>query len=333
MGGTSVPTPSASGSATTTSPMSGGTGAPTSTNSGTNTATTVAPATAPPGFTSSPTIGGGSTSQTTTSPTLVVVIGTLPPSSSANTGPPVSSVPTASDGTPPPASGGTSAPVPATPTGLTSSPTLSDDIFDTTRMIDLEANERHCNDKLETMFHEAFEEFELSFVYGVEATTEDASFVDEMENLILDFVATSVLRCAGEGEAQAVQLRSRGVDDVGVVRIRYPKHGEVTSICKSLWFLHASIIDHGSCGILMFVLPIHHSQLRTRIISSTSMCNIEYQTTCHFHWCSEHKGPYRRTQVVVGCLQRRDFLRVHSRAVDRFVPRSRSRGFDIVIGG
>ena len=84
-------------------------------------------------------------------------------------------------------------------------------------MIDPEVNERHCSDKLQTMSHEAFEEFELSFVYGVEATTEDASFVDEMENLILDFVATSVLRCAGEGEAQAVQLRSRGVDDVGVV--------------------------------------------------------------------------------------------------------------------
>jgi hypothetical protein len=106
-------------------------------------------------------------------------------------------------------------------------------------MIDPEVNERHCNDKLRAMSHEVVEEFELSFVYGVEATTKDASFVDEMENLILDLVSTSVLRCAGEGEAQAVQLRSRGVDDVGVVRIRYPEHGEVTSICKSSWLLHA----------------------------------------------------------------------------------------------
>jgi hypothetical protein len=109
-------------------------------------------------------------------------------------------------------------------------------------MIDPEVNERHCNDKIQTTSHEAVEEFELSFVYGVEATTEYASFVDEMENLILDFVATSVLRCAGEDEEQAVQLRSRGVDDVGVVRIRYPEHGEVTSICKSSWFLHTSIL-------------------------------------------------------------------------------------------
>jgi hypothetical protein len=103
-------------------------------------------------------------------------------------------------------------------------------------MIDPEANERQCNDKMQTMSHEAVEEFELSFVYGIESTTEDAYFIDEMESLILDLVATSVLRCAGVGEAQAVQLRSRGGglhDDVGVVRIRYPEDGEVTSICKS----------------------------------------------------------------------------------------------------
>jgi hypothetical protein len=115
------------------------------------------------------------------------------------------------------------------------------------------------------MSHGSVEEFELSFVYGVESTNDDASFIDEMENLILDLVATSVLRCAGEGEAQAVQVRSRAVDDVGVVRIRYPEHGEVTSICKSSWFhlgFHP-LIKNGicSCGILIFVSPIHHSQL------------------------------------------------------------------------
>ena len=107
-------------------------------------------------------------------------------------------------------------------------------------MIDPEVNDRHCNDKLKMTSSEATKEFEVSFVYGVKSTTEDDSFVDEMESLILDLVATSMLRCSGEGEAQAVQLRTRGGDvlgDVGVVRIRYPEYEGVTSICKSDLFL------------------------------------------------------------------------------------------------
>jgi hypothetical protein len=54
---------------------------------------------------------------------------------------------------------------------------IHDDIFGNTRMIDPEANERHCNDKLHRMSRGSVEEFELSFVYGVESTNDDASFI------------------------------------------------------------------------------------------------------------------------------------------------------------
>ena len=141
-------------------------------------------------------------------------------------------------GTTPPVTGGvTSAPVP-----------LVDDIFDANaeaRMIDPEGydhldpvmNERQCNDDiLEALMSEADEEFEVSFVYGLETSTDDALIIDNMETLILDFVATSVLRCSED--AQAVQSRSREgrkLRGVGVVRVRYPEDGLRTSICKYLW--------------------------------------------------------------------------------------------------
>jgi hypothetical protein len=119
----------------------------------------------------------------------------------------------------------------------TSSPTISDDIFGVKqRTIDPDANERECSDVLRAFPEETVKEFEVSFEYGIESTSKDVSdLIDEMESLILDFVATSALRCAGEGNAQAVQLRSGGKDAIGyagVVRIRYPVYGEVTSISE-----------------------------------------------------------------------------------------------------
>jgi hypothetical protein len=95
--------------------------------------------------------------------------------------------------------------------------------------------ERQCSDDvLAAVLSEADEEFEVSFVYGLETSTDDASFIiDNMETMILDFVATSVLRCSGD--AQAVQSRSREgreLRGVGVVRVRYPEDGLRTSICK-----------------------------------------------------------------------------------------------------
>ena len=92
------------------------------------------------------------------------------------------------------------------------------------------------------MPEESQAEFELSFVYGVMSSTPDANdFIDDLERLIIDFVATSMLRCAGDGSSetpQLLQLRKRedgkGGDEVtGVIRVRYPEQlGLTTSICK-----------------------------------------------------------------------------------------------------
>ncbi|KAL3826888.1 hypothetical protein ACHAXA_000856 [Cyclostephanos tholiformis] len=197
---------------------------------------TMEPSPTTPTATASPTDGDGMGTLTPSMPTSTGVpgstrsptLGASKPPSSGGSGVPISKAPTL-----PPMSG-SSAPVPTVPTALTSSPTLSDDIFDAkTRMIDPEANERHCNDNLKSISREASKEFEVSFVYGVESNSEDDTFVDEIESLILDLLATSMLRCSGEGEAQAVPLRTRGgeiLGDVGVVRIRYPEYGKVTSI-------------------------------------------------------------------------------------------------------
>ena len=86
------------------------------------------------------------------------------------------------------------------------------------------------------------EEFELSFVYGVMSSSPDANdFIDDMERLIVDFVATSMLRCAGDGSSetpQLLQLRKRedgkGGDEVtGVIRVRYHEQlGLTTSTSK-----------------------------------------------------------------------------------------------------
>jgi hypothetical protein len=101
--------------------------------------------------------------------------------------------------------------------------------------------ERQCSDDiLAAVLSEADEEFEVSFVYGLETSTDDASFIiDNMETLILDYVATSVLRCS-----EAVQSRSREgreLRGVGVVRVRYPEDGLRTSICKYLWPMDLSL--------------------------------------------------------------------------------------------
>jgi hypothetical protein len=182
---------------------------------GTSVPGTPVPGTSVPG-TSVP----GTSVPTTAPPTGGVGISTLQPSSSAMTS--------------------TSAPVPTAPRVPTSSPTISDDIFGVKqRTIDHDANERECSDALRALPQETVEEFEVSFEYGIESTSRDISdLIDEMESLILDFVATSVLRCTGDGNAQAVQLRSGGggaVGYAGVVRIRYPEYGEVTSICEWVW--------------------------------------------------------------------------------------------------
>mmetsp|Transcript_25741 Transcript_25741/g.43934 ORF Transcript_25741/g.43934 Transcript_25741/m.43934 type:complete len:236 (+) Transcript_25741:1-708(+) len=57
---------------------------------------------------------------------------------------------------------------------------------------------------------------------------------------MMDFVSISILRCSGEGYASSLQLRKRDSNEVEsilgaggeVVRIRYPEHGQVSSVSE-----------------------------------------------------------------------------------------------------
>ena len=105
-------------------------------------------------------------------------------------------------------------------------------------MFDPNTKERQCDVFLSALPQETVEEIELSFVYGVESITEGIhSLIDEMDTLVLDFLAMSVLRCTGEEGVQAVQLRSgleggNTIGYMGVVRIRFADYGSVSSICE-----------------------------------------------------------------------------------------------------
>ena len=137
----------------------------------------------------------------------------------------------------------------------TNSPTEDDDIFGNidVRMADPvghgnSAYERKCNNMLRSIPQDAIEEIEVSFAYGIESTTEDYDdLIEDLESLILDFIATSVLQCSDESEEGssqvAAQLRKKrngrkigndDGDDSSVVRISYPEYGQITTICKSL---------------------------------------------------------------------------------------------------
>lgn len=158
--------------------------------------------------------------------------------------------------------GGTSPPV-STPSQVmtviegstsSSSPAIStDDIFDNiprSRIAPSNATSvRQCTDIIQTLSSRGkpIDEFEVSFVYGVETLTEEGTYIGNLESLILDLVAKSVLRCSNKEQVvvssvEAVQqLRSAGVGEggefmeyIGVVKIRYPRRGEVTTICKSI---------------------------------------------------------------------------------------------------
>ena len=101
-------------------------------------------------------------------------------------------------------------------------------------------NERKCDKGMISPQNktEVEEEFEVSFVYGVETSLilDEHSFLDDLEGLILDVVANSVLRCfyrgviGGDsgGGVQSSTLRRGEVGDedtgtaTSVVRIRYP---------------------------------------------------------------------------------------------------------------
>ena len=228
----------------------------------------------------------------------------------------------------------------------TPSPTLSaqPSIFDDTANISLrmsfngnnlmndkyDVNERKCSEQdgggiltalMQSSQEElAVEEFELSFVYGIEMTTafDDIlanNMIEDVEHLVFEFVARSILQCDIENidgssinnqhvAQEAVQLRTRtkvdhaDVDErsgtSGVVRIRCPatdESGKNTSICKSLCNVSSFIfniplhklafpVTHFSS--LSFIYT-HCSKMQSKIISSKWMCSIKHDTSHYLH--------------------------------------------------
>jgi len=127
-----------------------------------------------------------------------------------------------------------STPPPST-SSLNSTEPITDDIFIELRNVNRGKNERKCNTN--NMPTESLKEFELSFMYGIESSSNDVyEYTDDMESLILDIVASTVLICASQSDAHISQRSKRldgGIRDSGAVRIRYPEYGEITSICES----------------------------------------------------------------------------------------------------
>jgi hypothetical protein len=77
------------------------------------------------------------------------------------------------------------------------------------------------------------EEIEIKFVYGVETKSHKQYFIDDLEDLILDFVTTSVLRCANGEFQPSIQPRiTNNAFNFGVLRIRYSENGDITTISK-----------------------------------------------------------------------------------------------------
>ncbi|KAL9187713.1 hypothetical protein ACHAXT_006091 [Thalassiosira profunda] len=107
---------------------------------------------------------------------------------------------------------------------------IGDDVFSDLRLTEPMTKERKCNDKLREVSRDNIDELEVSFVYAVETASDDDSFVGDLEAVLLDFVAVSVLRCSEISKSQAVhKWRSRDSEFNGVVRVRYPEFGELTS--------------------------------------------------------------------------------------------------------
>lgn len=67
-------------------------------------------------------------------------------------------------------------------------------------------------------------------MYGVTSSSNDIlEFIDELENIILDFVAMTMLTCASGSKV----LSEGGIKELGVVIVCYPEYGETRSICES----------------------------------------------------------------------------------------------------
>jgi len=92
--------------------------------------------------------------------------------------------------------------------------------------------ERNC-DKNHTLASQSMDEFEISFVYGVESARADYAYIGDLEDWILYTVAKSTLHCLDEGRSHFLRSATTGENDVslsaGVEKISYPRDGEISS--------------------------------------------------------------------------------------------------------
>ena len=175
-------------------------------------------------------------------------------------------------------------------------------VFDDLRNVNRGKNERKCNTNMPT---ESLKEFELSFVYGIESSSDDVyEYTDDMESLILNIVASTVLICASQSDAHISQRSKRldgGIRDSGAVRIRYPEYGEITSICESFNIVLLLCLCNHICLISRtssLELPCFpNSRLRPDydVISSKELCGHEYQTAGNFYQCICIRSSSHRT--------------------------------------
>ena len=98
--------------------------------------------------------------------------------------------------------------------------------------------DRKCSDTMDSKLVDRADEFELSFVYGMESTTLTDDSIEALETIILDYVSASSLKCFGN-EDLPVQLlrREDGILTNGVIRVRYPQYGEITTVSKYFSFI------------------------------------------------------------------------------------------------
>ena len=92
----------------------------------------------------------------------------------------------------------------------------------------------------------------------METSTPSRRFVDGIEDAVLDYVATSVLRCAGGGDSPP-RLRSGGApawdgpDAAGeVVRVRYPSEGAISAVSDC----DPESPEAGGCAVLSTTLYV-----------------------------------------------------------------------------
>lgn len=130
-------------------------------------------------------------------------------------------------------------------------------------------------------------------MYGIESTTTDIHLlVDDIERVLLDFVATSMLRCSwGTSESPPVLLRKQEPNDEvdgefegGVVGIRYSGAEQMTTLCElpdRITFLHCLSSLH-----FLLTIQFPRSQMLPNISSGVRLRSIENSVLCRLGWRS-----------------------------------------------